>query len=463
MTNDGVWTYTYDDEGNQTKRSKGASLETWTYGYDHKDQMVTFEKRASDGGTLQSKGEYKYNAEGSRIESKIDSNGDGTWDTTRRYALDSWKTGPQKSFVGTENADVWADLDGSSNLQTRYLRGDVVDHIYARLDSNAYWLLPDRQLNIRDITDNTGVVKDNLAYDGWGNITSETDSSFRGRYSWTSREHDTETELRYNRARYYDPKTGRWTSQDPLGFDAGDSNLYRYLNNRPINSSDPSGLQEKPGILPQFDSGSAYYFKVARDLWAKYRQKNPQPYLFLEGSHYYQKNPAHPFGINYERMPLADEPPLDFIKDIESFKQVPETYLDFLKLKPNPNLMDIVTNVGKNLPRKETGELDYKAARQLNVFSVLAKAAGESMVEQFNAAGAYQYWKGQVPGYLFYPSLGIGLGAYGAISYFYQYNQDLDAFAKETLKKHSPTFSHSLDSIPLPISFLGCSRSSIVN
>jgi hypothetical protein len=38
-------------------------------------------------------------------------------------------------------------------------------------------------------------------------------------------------------------KTGRWTSRDPLGFDAGDSNLYRYVNNNPQNGVDPSGLQ----------------------------------------------------------------------------------------------------------------------------------------------------------------------------------------------------------------------------
>jgi hypothetical protein len=32
---------------------------------------------------------------------------------------------------------------------------------------------------------------------------------------------------------------------DPLGFDAGDSNLYRYVNNAPTNATDPSGLQQQ--------------------------------------------------------------------------------------------------------------------------------------------------------------------------------------------------------------------------
>lgn len=62
-----------------------------------------------------------------------------------------------------------------------------------------------------------------------------------GRYTWTGREWDAEIELQYNRARYYDPTTGRWISQDPLGLGAGDSNLYRYVNNSPVDGVDPSG------------------------------------------------------------------------------------------------------------------------------------------------------------------------------------------------------------------------------
>lgn len=40
-----------------------------------------------------------------------------------------------------------------------------------------------------------------------------------------------ETELYFSRARYLDPATGRWKTQDPLGFAVGDANLYRYVGN----------------------------------------------------------------------------------------------------------------------------------------------------------------------------------------------------------------------------------------
>ncbi len=47
--------------------------------------------------------------------------------------------------------------------------------------------------------------------------------------------------LYYMRARYYDPWTGRFISEDPKGFDGGDENLYVYVGNQPINRTDPSG------------------------------------------------------------------------------------------------------------------------------------------------------------------------------------------------------------------------------
>jgi len=207
LVTDGIWTYTYDAEGNLTKKSKGTLQETWTYGYDQRNQLTTVEKRATDGGTLQLKDEFKYDAFGNRIEKKIDSDGNGSWNTTQRYALDGWKN-VRRPLVGNENWDVWADLDGSSSLTTRYVRGDVIDQLFARIEEDPegdipYWYLTDHLGSIRDVIDGSAVVKDSITYDGFGNITAETDSDYRGRYAWTGREVDDEIELQYNRARYY--------------------------------------------------------------------------------------------------------------------------------------------------------------------------------------------------------------------------------------------------------------------
>lgn len=44
------------------------------------------------------------------------------------------------------------------------------------------------------------------------------------------------------RARYFDPASARFASEDPLRFVAGDVNFYRYVMGGPVNSIDPMGL-----------------------------------------------------------------------------------------------------------------------------------------------------------------------------------------------------------------------------
>ncbi|HEX6053467.1 MAG TPA: RHS repeat-associated core domain-containing protein, partial [Gemmatimonadaceae bacterium] len=49
------------------------------------------------------------------------------------------------------------------------------------------------------------------------------------------------SQLIYKRNRYYDPSTGRFTQEDPIGL-AGGSNLYGFANSDPVNFGDPLGL-----------------------------------------------------------------------------------------------------------------------------------------------------------------------------------------------------------------------------
>jgi len=77
-------------------------------------------------------------------------------------------------------------------------------------------------------------------YDAYGNVTSGDTSQTR--YLFTGREFDTDIELQYNRARWYDPDVGRWISADPLGFAAGDANDQRYVGSEVTGMVDPSGL-----------------------------------------------------------------------------------------------------------------------------------------------------------------------------------------------------------------------------
>ncbi len=54
----------------------------------------------------------------------------------------------------------------------------------------------------------------------------------------------------YVRARYYRPSLGRWISQDPIGFNGGDWNLYGYVTNDPAGLVDPEGQGPTPNTNP---------------------------------------------------------------------------------------------------------------------------------------------------------------------------------------------------------------------
>lgn len=67
-------------------------------------------------------------------------------------------------------------------------------------------------------------------------------SIFHNPYLFTGREYDPEPGLHFYRFRYYDPKTGRFLQEDPIGFRGNDVNLYAYSFNNPIALKDATGL-----------------------------------------------------------------------------------------------------------------------------------------------------------------------------------------------------------------------------
>jgi RHS repeat-associated protein len=62
------------------------------------------------------------------------------------------------------------------------------------------------------------------------------------------RGHDPETSLGIFDDSHYDPYTGRWLQRDPIGFSGGDTNLYGYGLQDPVNRVDPSGKLSPVGV-----------------------------------------------------------------------------------------------------------------------------------------------------------------------------------------------------------------------
>ncbi len=88
-----------------------------------------------------------------------------------------------------------------------------------------------------DLTDGGGNVIADYTYDVFGAIRSQTGGSVNY-WLFTGEQRDSESDLYYLRARYYDPEIGRFLGQDPLPF----PNLYAYAGSNPTNFIDPSGL-----------------------------------------------------------------------------------------------------------------------------------------------------------------------------------------------------------------------------
>jgi len=113
-------------------------------------------------------------------------------------------------------------------------------------DETVQWTLTDHLNTVRNMakynsqTDTTTVVN-HLVYDAFGKVTSETNPAVDSLFLFTGRPFDSDSHLQNNLNRWYDARVGRWLSEDPVGFDAGDENLYRYVGNSPITSLDPSG------------------------------------------------------------------------------------------------------------------------------------------------------------------------------------------------------------------------------
>jgi RHS repeat-associated protein len=144
-------------------------------------------------------------------------------------------------------------FDENGNVNHRYLFGNGVDQIEAdESNGTVLWALTDHLGSVRDVVDDSGTVLNHIVYDAFGGVTSQTDESVVFRYGYTAREFDAESGLQYNRARYLDSFTGKFISEDPISFQAGDPNLYRYVFNSPLNGTDPSGLQTASDEFPIF-------------------------------------------------------------------------------------------------------------------------------------------------------------------------------------------------------------------
>ncbi|MEY2520252.1 MAG: hypothetical protein QOF24_2011 [Verrucomicrobiota bacterium] len=121
------------------------------------------------------------------------------------------------------------------------LRADYV----AAPGGQGYFYQQDQQGSVTHLTGWGGEVIESYRYDAFGApTTTYSAGSFNNRFKFTGREYIPQFGIYEYRNRAYHPGLGRFMSEDPLGFDAGDANLFRYCGNDSVNVSDPFGLEK---------------------------------------------------------------------------------------------------------------------------------------------------------------------------------------------------------------------------
>jgi len=118
-------------------------------------------------------------------------------------------------------------------------------------NGKAFFYHKDHLGSVVAITNDAGEVTQKNQYSSFGKILSiknndrqeiGIEEAIEKSFAYTGREWDEEIALYYYRARHYDPIEGRFMQKDPIGLDAGDPNVYRYVQNNTINFADPLGL-----------------------------------------------------------------------------------------------------------------------------------------------------------------------------------------------------------------------------
>src|SRR5207244_843591 len=128
---------------------------SWTYQYSITNQLIEV-KHYDATSTLDLTAVYSYDLFGNRNK-KIVTDGGGT--TTTGFAYDGWNPA-NPSVVGNENFNVIAQVNGAGSLTTKYIYGDVIDQILARIDGAIpRWYLTDHLGSVRDVIDSGGLSK----------------------------------------------------------------------------------------------------------------------------------------------------------------------------------------------------------------------------------------------------------------------------------------------------------------
>ena len=145
------------------------------------------------------------------------------------------------SIYAYDLGNLVEETNSSGGAVARYVQTHNIDEPLAMLRaSTTSYYEQDGLGSVTSLSNSAGSLGETYGYASFGKQTSSS-GSLTNPFQYTGRESDSETALYYYRARYYDPSTGRFLSEDPIRFSGG-QDFYSYVRNHSTDLIDPSGL-----------------------------------------------------------------------------------------------------------------------------------------------------------------------------------------------------------------------------
>jgi RHS repeat-associated protein len=209
----------FDHNGDTTTDDQGHTLI-----YDAWNRLVA----VKNGGTTLDA--YGYDALGQRVTENP-----GTLRDI--YFSQAWQVLEEDIAGAMQNQYVWSPVYADAMIE----RDTPSQRLYVQHDGN--W-------DLTALVNTSGNVVERYVYDSYGAVTylnaswgTISGTAYSWIYQFQGGRLDTATGLYNFRHRDHSPALGRWMELDPMQFSAGDTDLYRYVANRPLDATDPSGLR----------------------------------------------------------------------------------------------------------------------------------------------------------------------------------------------------------------------------
>lgn len=248
------YTYAYDKVSNRILKTENGAKTTYTY--NALNQLVkendTVYKYDNVGNLISVTSDtksatYTYNAENKLIRATVNEAGKTIVEEyTYDYAGNrtSKTTGTETVKYLNDNSvltNVLAEIDANGNELCYYTIG--ADLISQERSGKTSLYLYDGHGSVRGLVDENGKVTDTYNYDAFGNLLDKTGTTVNN-YLYCGEQFDSATGLYYLRARYMNPATGTFITQDTYSgtiFDPTSLHKYLYANANPVMYTDPSG------------------------------------------------------------------------------------------------------------------------------------------------------------------------------------------------------------------------------